>query len=68
VGSGTLGISNSTRLIIPPDLAGGIGLAQMLGQTNIIALVGGGRMPKFAANKVSVTQPQIVRIMLTDIP
>jgi WD repeat-containing protein 45 len=46
--------SKFDSLLIPPDLAGGIGLAQMLGKTNIIALVGGGRMPKFAANKVSV--------------
>lgn len=30
----------------------GIGLAQVMGNTNIIALVGGGRRPKFAANKV----------------
>lgn len=30
----------------------GIGLAQVMGSTNVIALVGGGRRPKFAANKV----------------
>lgn len=31
----------------------GIGLAQMMGISNIIALVGGGVRPKFAGNRVS---------------
>lgn len=33
----------------------GIGLAQVMGNTNVIALVGGGRRPKFAANKVRLS-------------
>lgn len=35
------------------ELMAGIGLAQVMGNTNVIALVGGGRRPKFAANKVN---------------
>jgi hypothetical protein len=35
------------------DFNGGIGLAQMMGNTNYTALVGGGKSPKFAMNKVS---------------
>lgn len=35
------------------DFNAGIGAAQMLGKANFIALVGGGRQPKFAQNKVS---------------
>ncbi|KAM3151108.1 SVP1-like protein 2 [Botrytis cinerea] len=35
------------------DFNGGVGTAQMLGNTNYIALVGGGKQPKFAQNKAS---------------
>lgn len=35
------------------DFNAGIGLVQMMGTTNYLALVGGGRSPKFAMNKVS---------------
>jgi len=34
------------------DFNAGIGLVQMMGTTNYLALVGGGRSPKFAMNKV----------------
>ncbi|KAF7909724.1 uncharacterized protein EAF01_003442 [Botrytis porri] len=36
------------------DFNGGVGTAQMLGNTNYIALVGGGKQPKFAQNKVII--------------
>lgn len=36
------------------ELMSGIGLAQMMGISNIIALVGGGVRPKFAGNRVSL--------------
>ncbi|KAF4461818.1 HSV2 Phosphatidylinositol 35-bisphosphate-binding [Fusarium albosuccineum] len=35
------------------DFNAGIGLVQMMGMTNYLALVGGGRSPKFAMNKAS---------------
>ncbi|PSR87259.1 WD40-repeat-containing domain protein [Coniella lustricola] len=38
--------------MLKKELAGGIGLAQMMGVSNIIALVGGGRRPKFTTHKV----------------
>lgn len=40
-------------VMLKKNLLNGIGLAQMRGVSNIIALVGGGQKPKFAANKAS---------------
>lgn len=37
---------------IHPDFNAGVGLVQMMGKANYVGLVGGGRQPKFAANKV----------------
>ncbi|KAJ5735620.1 phosphatidylinositol 3-5-bisphosphate-binding protein [Penicillium malachiteum] len=36
------------------DLNAGIGIVEMLGQTNYIAMVGGGRNPKFPQNKLVI--------------
>lgn len=40
-------------LTCPADFNAGIGLVQMMGMTNYLALVGGGKSPKFAMNKVA---------------
>ncbi len=41
------------------DFNAGIGLVRMMGMTNYLALVGGGRSPKFAMNKVCYLDPNL---------
>lgn len=50
--------------MLKKNLVNGIGLAQMMGVSNIIAIVGGGRKPKFAANKASEPQSLQLRDLL----
>jgi hypothetical protein len=40
------------------DFNAGIGAVQMLGKANFIALIGGGKQPKFPQNTVSQYKPR----------
>ncbi|KAK4216783.1 SVP1-like protein 2 [Rhypophila decipiens] len=46
--------TETCSLLNTRDFNAGIGIAQMLGSSNILGLVGGGKQPKFARNKLII--------------
>ncbi|KAI9832138.1 MAG: Phosphatidylinositol 3,5-bisphosphate-binding protein [Sarea resinae] len=46
--------ADACELKVSRDFNAGIGIVEMLGRANLIALVGGGRRPKFPQNKVVI--------------
>jgi hypothetical protein len=47
---------DAERILSPQtDFNGGIGIAEMIGRANYVALVGGGERPKFPQTKVGLT-------------
>ncbi|KAF2029138.1 WD40 repeat-like protein [Setomelanomma holmii] len=59
--------SKSCDLRVAREVGGGIGCAEMLGTTPYIALVGGGKQPKFPQNKVCLEDSGWQLINKTDI-
>ncbi|CAL3973052.1 hypothetical protein PZA11_005388 [Diplocarpon coronariae] len=56
--------SEPCQLRVSRDFNAGIGAAQMLGKANFIALIGGGKQPKFPQNKVVIWDDAKQRIAI----
>ena len=50
-------------LLTDKDLGGGIGIVEMLGQTNILGLVGGGKNPKFSEKLLTIWNDKELKII-----
>ncbi|KAL1957721.1 hypothetical protein VTO42DRAFT_5564 [Malbranchea cinnamomea] len=57
--------SDPCELKVSRDLDAGIGIAEMLGQSNYLALVGGGRKPKFPQNKIVIWDDAKQKVVIT---
>ena len=54
--------SEPCELKVSRDFNAGIGATEMLGRANYIALVGGGRQPKFPQNKVGMHEAELLTL------
>ncbi|PGH12309.1 SVP1-like protein 2 [Helicocarpus griseus UAMH5409] len=57
--------SDPCELKVSRDFNAGIGVVEMLGQSNYLALVGGGRKPKFPQNKMVIWDDSKQRVVIT---
>ncbi|KZF22970.1 YVTN repeat-like/Quino protein amine dehydrogenase [Xylona heveae TC161] len=57
--------ANPCELRVSRDFNAGIGIAEMLGRSNYVALVGGGRQPKFPQNKVIIWDDAKQKVVIT---
>ncbi|KAJ5146065.1 uncharacterized protein N7515_000629 [Penicillium bovifimosum] len=57
--------ANPCELKVMRDLNAGIGIAEMLGQSNYMAIVGGGKNPKFPQNKLVIWDDAKQKVAIT---